>query len=75
MKMLSTETLVTRNGVRQISLCMQDFTTVSLPTQGMMKAPSSNRQVIALLELTISKLCFFKKKVAYHALSEHKETA
>jgi hypothetical protein len=39
MKLLNIETLLTRNVIREISLNMQDFISVRLPTQGMARAP------------------------------------
>jgi hypothetical protein len=44
MKLFKVEMPVTRNSIREISLNIQDFTSVSLPTQCMMKAPFENRQ-------------------------------
>jgi hypothetical protein len=42
MKLLNIETQVTRYAIRKISLNIEDFTSVRLPTQGMTKLPSSN---------------------------------
>jgi hypothetical protein len=46
MKLFITETHVTRNAIREISLNMQDFTFVRLPTQGMTKLPSWNSVMV-----------------------------
>jgi hypothetical protein len=39
MKLLNTETLVTRNAIPEISLNMQDFTSVRLATLDMLQIP------------------------------------
>jgi hypothetical protein len=43
MKLLNIEMLETR-----ISLNIQDITSITLPTKGMMKWPSSNRQSVVM---------------------------
>jgi hypothetical protein len=57
MKLLNTETLVTRNTIREILLNIHNFTSTRLPTQGMTKIPSLNRQNVSLS----SKLANFPK--------------
>jgi hypothetical protein len=40
MKLLNIETLVTRNAIREISLNIQDFTSVKLVTRGVLQVPT-----------------------------------
>jgi hypothetical protein len=40
MKLLNIETLVTRNAIWEISLNMQDFTSVRLATQDVLQVPT-----------------------------------
>jgi hypothetical protein len=48
-KLLKTETLVTCNAIRAMSMNIQVFTSVRLPTQGMTKLPSSKRRCVYFL--------------------------
>jgi hypothetical protein len=45
-KLLNIETLITRNATWGISLNIQDFNSVRLPTRGVTKLPSSNRRSV-----------------------------